>query len=325
LLGLLVSLIFWVATSETVRDETWGAAARYSAKIAADVFGVSPRDAFIWRLRLAGLEDSPLAKRWIEAPAEAQSDAEILQRQLFVRKQFKAEQVEAHVFQANLQEGEELLWRLDRTDGGVGTLFASLERLQEDASLSSGQWFTEVRLSSDGQQGNWIVPEDGTYRLVIQPELFANATYTLAMSSGGSLDMPVSGASPQDIGSPFGAPRDGGARRHHGVDIFAPKGTPVVAVTAGRVRTGTSNLGGKHVWLAGGWFSVASPRYYYAHLDEFAVDSGVTLQAGDVLGYVGNTGNAINTPPHLHFGIYTTGGPVDPEPFIQPRPTLPEK
>jgi len=81
-------------------------------------------------------------------------------------------------------------------------------------------------------------------------------------------------------------------------------------------------LGGKYVWLSGGMFGLGSARYYYAHLDDFAVESGDKVKKGEVIGYVGNTGNARTTPPHLHFGIYA-GGPVDPEPFLKPQPELP--
>ncbi|MFN2326756.1 MAG: peptidoglycan DD-metalloendopeptidase family protein, partial [Gemmatimonadales bacterium] len=123
-------------------------------------------------------------------------------------------------------------------------------------------------------------------------------------------------------GSRFGASRDGGRRAHHGVDIFAPRGTPVVAVSPGTVnRVGTNNLGGLIVWVRDDFGN----RLYYAHLDSQSVTSGQRVEVGDTLGTVGNTGNARTTPPHLHFGVYRRGeGPVDPWWFIhQPRGTPP--
>ena len=64
-------------------------------------------------------------------------------------------------------------------------------------------------------------------------------------------------------------------------------------------------------------------RLYYAHLDSQLVSPGQAVEVGDTVGFVGNTGNAITTPPHLHFGVYSRG-PVDPAPFIRPpRGTLP--
>jgi murein DD-endopeptidase MepM/ murein hydrolase activator NlpD len=94
----------------------------------------------------------------------------------------------------------------------------------------------------------------------------------------------------------------------------------VRAVVAGRVRTGNGGLGGHHIFLSSG---LTGPRYYYAHLDHFAVANGAHVQKGDVIGYVGNSGNAAGLPTHLHFGIYTRHGAIDPAPFIQPMPALP--
>lgn len=94
------------------------------------------------------------------------------------------------------------------------------------------------------------------------------------MANGGSLPFPVEGARQRDIGSPFGVPRGDGAREHHGVDIFAERGTPVIAVIDGRVRTGTGARGGKHVWLSGSMIGLGNARYYYAHLNAFEVESG---------------------------------------------------
>jgi murein DD-endopeptidase MepM/ murein hydrolase activator NlpD len=117
----------------------------------------------------------------------------------------------------------------------------------------------------------------------------------------------------------FGAPRDGGRRRHAGIDIFAPRGTAVLAATDGWVRgSNTNTLGGKVVWI---WSPLRRLRTYYAHLDDYAVSSGAWVRAGEVVGYVGTTGNARGTPPHLHFGVYVLGaGAVDPLPYLRPDP-----
>jgi hypothetical protein len=126
----------------------------------------------------------------------------------------------------------------------------------------------------------------------------------------------------RDIGSKFGAPRDAGARSHHGIDIFAKRGTPVVAASAGVVnRVNETNIGGKVVWLR----DTFGNSLYYAHLDSQAVSSGMRVEIGDTLGFVGNTGNARTTPPHLHFGVYRRGeGPVDPYWFVhRPRGNVP--
>ena len=137
--------------------------------------------------------------------------------------------------------------------------------------------------------------------------------------SPGALELPVHGVKRAALRSSWGEPRSG-HRKHQGIDIFARRGTPVVAATEGMVvRIGTTDrLGGNTVWVAG----KPSTLYYYAHLDGFrpGLRVGEHVVAGDVLGRVGNTGNARTTPPHLHFGVYPAAGafwPVDPTPLLK--------
>lgn len=122
------------------------------------------------------------------------------------------------------------------------------------------------------------------------------------------------------IGSFWGAGRDGGKRKHEGIDIFARKGTPVVAVADGIVMdAGITPRGGKTVWLRS---SNDNHYYYYAHLDKQLVQFGQSVKQGQHLGTVGNTGNAKLTPPHLHFGIYSYTGAIDPLPYVKHLPKL---
>ncbi|RZK50032.1 MAG: M23 family metallopeptidase, partial [Hymenobacter sp.] len=149
-----------------------------------------------------------------------------------------------------------------------------------------------------------------------------SAGYTLRLWRGPGLGLfPVKGRTDQAIGSFWGNERDNGARRHEGVDIFAPRGTPAVAATDGYItRTGESKLGGRVVWLA----DAQGQHLYYAHLDKQLVQPGQRVRAGDTLGLVGNTGNARTTAPHLHFGIYRAGrGAVDPWPFLHRADAVP--
>jgi hypothetical protein len=149
----------------------------------------------------------------------------------------------------------------------------------------------------------------------LQPELFRTGGYSLSISTGPSLDFPVSGSKAK-AGSFWGASRDGGKRKHEGIDIFAPKRTPVVASADGIV-TGVKEggIGGKVVWLR---LLDKNVTLYYAHLDKQLVHVGQTVKKGETLGLVGNTGNAKYTPSHLHFGIYTSNGPIDPWLFVNP-------
>lgn len=111
----------------------------------------------------------------------------------------------------------------------------------------------------------------------------------------------------------WGFPRSGG-RTHKGTDMFAPRGTPVLAVGNGTIRVKTNGLGGVVAYLTTG-----SAMYYYAHLDGYAagISTGVSVRTGQTIGYVGNSGNAIGTVTHLHFQIHPGGGsPVNPYPTL---------
>lgn len=136
----------------------------------------------------------------------------------------------------------------------------------------------------------------------------------LGLRTAPALGFPVAGQDARVLGSAFGVDRDGGARSHEGVDLFAPRGTPVVAAADGFASPGTNRLGGNVVWLRDGERGLT---HYYAHLDTVLVATGQRVRRGDTLGTVGNTGNARTTPPHLHFGLYDDGA-LDPAPFLRP-------
>ena len=117
-----------------------------------------------------------------------------------------------------------------------------------------------------------------------------------------ALLMPVVGVRVAQVADTYLAPRDGG-RSHEGQDIFAARGTPVVSATAGLVYEMSSRFrGGRSVMVLG----PGGRRYFYSHLDAYAetLREGQWVEPGTLLGYVGNDGNAMSTPPHLHFGAF---------------------
>ncbi|GAA3710931.1 hypothetical protein GCM10022268_20000 [Sphingomonas cynarae] len=118
-----------------------------------------------------------------------------------------------------------------------------------------------------------------------------------------SLVIPVAGVAPAAIADSWGDARGGGARAHHGTDIMAPGGTPVLAAADGMVeKLFDSHLGGTTLY-------VRSPDrgmiYYYAHLSRYAagIDEGAVVRAGQPIAYVGDTGDAGPGNTHLHFGV----------------------
>lgn len=167
----------------------------------------------------------------------------------------------------------------------------------------------------DGSALRARLPTTGRYLVRLQPERRISLLYELELELGATLPFPVRSRGLEAVQSFFGDPREGGKRRHEGIDIFAARSTPVVAVAAGWAVPRRNELGGNTVFL-----NTPGVSYYYAHLERAAFDAPRPVAAGAVLGYVGNSGNAEATPPHLHFAIYRWGrGAIDPLPLLSER------
>ena len=163
----------------------------------------------------------------------------------------------------------------------------------------------------------------GAVNLLFNTALFyVKVARLYAADPPAKISMPVAGVTRRQVANTWQAPR-GSGRRHEGQDIFAKRGTPVYSATRGYVyNIGENNLGGQTVSVIGAGGRV----YYYAHLDSYAAGlaEGDYVTPQTKLGEVGTTGNAQGTPPHLHFGVYTPSGAIDPLPLLgSPKSQVP--
>lgn len=158
---------------------------------------------------------------------------------------------------------------------------------------------------------------------VAEADRFA-AVAPIAPRIGPRIAMPLASLDPRKLESTFAQPRNGHA--HEALDIMAQRGTPVLAVAEGNVeKLFASKQGGLTVYQ---FDNAQQWCYYYAHLDHYApgLKEGVLLRKGDVLGFVGSTGDASPDAPHLHFAVFQLGpdkkwwqgSAVDPLPLLQP-------
>lgn len=292
--------------------------------------------------------------RWVRAEMVRQAhDAKRHRKELQLRQQ----SLDARSLQASqaLQDAEAML--KDRAvaafvsnDGANEALLHSLESADHDSvlDLQVRQRLLGVALDSDAVaiddyhqlrsqlSGDLVatvdelrITETSVADLEAQAEGAAvavrQAENELAAFQAGSaiyidgVVFPIAGPYGRPLVGTFGAPRMPGtpdAHWHQGIDIFAPAGTPLVAAERGVVtKVGSNRLGGLTVWLHG----ESGADWYYAHLLAHAPDlvEGQLVEAGTLLGYVGNTGNALTTPSHLHLELHPNGGDaVDPFPLL---------
>lgn len=232
------------------------------------------------------------------------------------RGKFSPRSFQVYSYEVELKPGEILNFEAE-TDSIKDLIFIELYEQKAD----SVNRFEKIETAGFQQKNLFFETEEaGIYKVVIQPEIEANSPFLFKFSKSPAYIFPVLATKNNAIQSYWGAVRDGGSRSHEGIDIFAKRGTPVIAATEGRITyTGEKGLGGKQVWLRD---SKRNHSLYYAHLDSIHPHSG-RVKIGDTLGYVGNTGNARTTPPHLHFGIYKSyRGAIDPLNFVFQIPEL---
>lgn len=267
------------------------------------------------KLTEAGLKETALGRQWFAAANKALTSPVKITLPYKEVGYFPADKPRAVGLQFSAKRGEKLNIQLNKNPTVAFAIYVDLWKINEAGKTTSLTFFDTTKSSF-----SYDIDETANYILRLQPELLRSGDYTLTIAVGASLGYPVAGKNAR-IQSVWGDSRDAGARKHEGIDIFAPLRTPVIAAEDGFVtRVNENNLGGKVVWMRA---KDRNYTLYYAHLDEQLVSSGQRVKKGDTLGLIGNTGNAKGGSPHLHFGIYTVGGAVDPLPFVNPVIKIP--
>jgi murein DD-endopeptidase MepM/ murein hydrolase activator NlpD len=284
----------------------------------------TPHDDYARALDRAGLREAALGQRWQAAAEQALLDSLVVPLPVLETGFFRADQPTAASYRYPVKAGEQVHIRLTLPPGTApAQVFVDAFALAPGQRPALVKWTATDTTTAGTLAYSYRADEAGQHLVRVQAELLAAGRYTLRLWRGPSLTtFPVQGRTDQAVGSFWGAERDGGARQHEGVDIFAPRGTPAVAAVAGTVtRVAETTIGGRVVWLTE---TATGQHLYYAHLDRQLVQPGQQVRPGDVLGLVGNTGNARTTVPHLHFGIYQSGrGAVDPWPFLHRADPVP--
>jgi murein DD-endopeptidase MepM/ murein hydrolase activator NlpD len=278
----------------------------------------TPRERYLDGLEAAGLERHALVRDWITASERALAHAPIVTAPHREEVDLPPSEPAAIGLRVSLRRGQLVRFEVGLAGDTVTSIFLDA-RFAGSTGDSLGDRVAEA---DEGERAVEFEPRrDGFYVLRAQPELFRGGRFSVSLTIAPTLAFPVSGKGEREIRSRWGASRDGGTRRHQGVDIFAPRGTPVLAASPGRVvEVGENELGGLVVWIRDARGNVQ----YYAHLSTQLVADGQSVSTGDTIGLVGNTGNARTTPSHLHFGVYRRGeGPVDPFWFLHRPPGSP--
>ena len=281
------------------------------------IFNISPYESYVKSLETSGISKSSMGKKWISSGQNA-----LLNPNESVKLPFKSEiffrEIAPNAISYRLKYEENAKLTVKISSKGKNNNGVYVDIFEDNPNKSRVKNFYV-------KDTIFVYEDNNTQNLIlrIQPQLLVNQYVIIEIIENPKLAFPVKNGSNKDIQSFWGVERDGGQRRHEGVDIFNKKGTPIVAVENGTIaRVETNILGGKVVWQR---LNLFGQSIYYAHLDSQAVSAGQAVKKGDVVGFMGNTGNAKYTASHLHFGIYTGSGAIDPLLYIQKRDTIPGK
>jgi murein DD-endopeptidase MepM/ murein hydrolase activator NlpD len=305
-LFLLILLVLWGCSKKEIVPEQYQPTNAF--------------DAYLHGLKQAGLTETALGKDWVRVSEK------ILREAVDISPPFKEvfyvdpSAVFAAAYRFAAKRGQRIELNVDFKGQKPARLFIDLYRVTGE---SIKEWVLVASANEKEKRLAFEPRQDAKYVVRLQPELLRGGQYTVTIRNVASLAFPVSGKNRHSIGSKFGAPRDGGRRKHNGVDIFAPRHTPVVSPSKSAVvYVGDTRIGGKVIWL---YDSRRNIYLYFAHLQRQDVKKHQVIKTGQVIGTVGNSGNAKTTPPHLHFSVTKRGeGWIDPHSYIAETNHVPE-
>ncbi|MDR7131067.1 murein DD-endopeptidase MepM/ murein hydrolase activator NlpD [Algoriphagus sp. 4150] len=267
----------------------------------------SARTQYVNKLESSGISSNKIGEQWINSANEAILNAPQLEVPIAIQGSFISKTIAAEAWKIQLEQGASIDIIVHWQASDSSELIVDL--------LEGPDWKELKSYSAQNDSLKFEAGKTGYYVIRIQPELLGQGNFQLRINGTATYSVfPVEGKDSRAIQSVWGDVRDGGQRAHEGVDIFAARGTPVLAPVGGVVTAVRDRgLGGKQVWLRD---SKRNWNLYFAHLDSQLVRNLQRVNLGDTLGLVGNTGNAITTAPHLHFGIYQSGA-INPFPAIK--------
>lgn len=258
-------------------------------------------------LKNSGIDATKIGIEWQGSANEAVLTASELEVPVAIQGSFRSKSIEAKAWRIQLDQGASV---------NIIVHWQASDSSELIVDLLSGPDLKELEsYAAKNDSLKFEADKTGQYLLRIQPELLGEGNFQVRITGTATYAVfPVQGKNSAAIQSVWGDVRDGGKRSHEGVDIFATRGTPVLAPVEGVVTAVRDRgLGGKQVWVRD---SKRDWNLYFAHLDSQLVSNLQRVNPGDTLGLIGNTGNARTTAPHLHFGIYQSGA-INPFPAIE--------
>jgi murein DD-endopeptidase MepM/ murein hydrolase activator NlpD len=212
-----------------------------------------------------------------------------------------------------VQAGAEATRRRELADAEDRRAAVAAVRAEQEALLSDARAELKRLVKEERERQRRLRALEAARTAYLTSMPVAGGTTLAGALPQGDYLFPVAG--PVQFGDDWGYARAGG-RSHQGIDLFAARGTPVVAVADGTLfNVGWNGLGGWRLWVR----DASGNGFYYAHMDAYspAAREGAAVTRGTVLGYVGDTGDARGTPTHLHFEVHPGGGgPVRPYPIV---------